>query len=190
MISSRAGGGGSGDSGHGGDENSLASEILAAIAAILSIVQGTFQTLFILECLRRYAAANSPFMRKPARELITALLLTNVSMWFFDTLSAKRFDTKPYLIEHFGILKWSIINAFSSPIAIFYRFHSSVCLSDIWYGLYYGEYEEPEANEEDDADYDDYDDDDDDDDDYDDERRPNHNRDDRHYDLESENSRY
>lgn len=140
--------------------STLSSEILASIAAILSIVQGTFQTLFILECLRRYAAHNAPFMRKPARELITALLLTNVSMWFFDTLSAKRFDTKPYLIEHFGILKWSIINAFSSPIAIFYRFHSSVCLSDIWYGLYYGEYEEPENEPEFDDDDDDYSDDD------------------------------
>ncbi len=31
-----------------------------------------------------------------------------------------------------------------SPIAIFYRFHSSVCLSDIWYGLYYGEMENEE----------------------------------------------
>ena len=139
--------------------STLSSEILASIAAILSIVQGTFQTLFILECLRRYAAHNAPFMRKPARELITALLLTNVSMWFFDTFSAKRFDTKPYLIEHFGILKWSIINAFSSPIAIFYRFHSSVCLSDIWYGLYYGEYEEPENEPEFDDDDDDYSDD-------------------------------
>lgn len=133
-------------SGH--NENNLATNITAAIASILSIVQGTLQTLFILECLRRYAALNSPFMRKPARELITALLLTNISMWFYDTLSAKRFSTKPFLIEHFGILKWSIINAFSAPIAIFYRFHSSVCLSDIWYGLYYGEYEEPENEDE------------------------------------------
>jgi hypothetical protein len=144
-----ASGGGSGG-GHGsGSQDGLAIEITAAIASILSIAQGTFQTLFILECLRRYALHNEPFMRKPARELITALLLTNVSMWFFDTFSAKRFETKPFLLEHFGILKWSIINAFSSPIAIFYRFHSSVCLSDIWYGLYYGEYEKEEEEEED-----------------------------------------
>jgi len=32
--------------------------------------------------------------------------MVNVSLWFFDTFSAKRFDTKPYLIEHFGIIKW------------------------------------------------------------------------------------
>ena len=130
----------------------LANEILATFAAILSIVQGTLQTLFILECLRRYAAENRAFMIKPARELITALLLTNVSLWLFDTLSAKRFDSKEFLIAYFGILKWSIINAFSSPIAIFYRFHSSVCLSDIWYGLFYGEHEEQSEDEKENSD--------------------------------------
>ena len=71
-------------------------------------------------------------------------------MWFFDTFSAKRYTTNKYLIDYFGPLKWSIINTISSPIAIFYRFHSSVCLSDIWYGLYYGEPEE-EEDEEDEA---------------------------------------
>lgn len=134
-------------------DRELVSSILALISAVLSLVQGTLQTLFILECLRRYASQNSQLVHKPARELITTLLLTNVSLWFFDTFSAKRFDTKPYLIEHFGILKWSIINAFSSPLALFYRFHSSVCLSDIWYGLYYGEYEKPEIEEEDNFSY-------------------------------------
>ena len=117
------------------------SNVAATVASLLSIVQSTCQTLFILECLRRYAQDNGAFIRKPARELITALLLCNISLWFYDTVSAKRFDSKLILISHFGILRWSIINAFSSPIAIFYRFHSSVCLSDIWYGLYYGEME-------------------------------------------------
>jgi hypothetical protein len=126
----------------------VGNNLAAAIAAVLSIVQATLQTLFILECLRRYAEHSTQFVSKPAREIITALLITNLSLWFFDTFSAKRFDTKEYLIAHFGILKWSIINAFSSPLAIFYRFHSSVCLSDIWYGLYYGEYEKPEKEEE------------------------------------------
>ena len=105
---------------------------IAAVAALISILQSTLQTLFILECLRRYAQNDIQFMQKPARELITTLLITNLSLWFYDTFSAKRFDTKAYLIDHFGILKWSIVNAFSSPLAIFYRFHSSVCLSDIW----------------------------------------------------------
>ncbi len=98
------------------NENRLlttATNVTAAISSFLSIIQGTLQTLFILECLRRYARNNGAFLHKPARELITALLLVNISLWLFDTLSAKKFDSKPFLIEHFGILKWSIINAFS-----------------------------------------------------------------------------
>ncbi len=91
----------------------IANNYSALISSFLSIIQGTLQTLFILECLRRYARDNGSFLHKPARELITALLMTNISMWFFDTLSAKKFDSKPFLVEHFGILKWSIINAFS-----------------------------------------------------------------------------
>ena len=71
-------------------------------------------------------------------------------MWFFDTFSAKRFTKNEIQIKYFVALKWSIINSISSPIAIFYRFHSSVCLSDIWYGLYYGEPEEEEEGSEDD----------------------------------------
>lgn len=36
---------------------------------LLSLVQSTIQTLFILECLRRYANENKPFIRKPVRFL-------------------------------------------------------------------------------------------------------------------------
>jgi hypothetical protein len=34
---------------------------------------------------------------------------------------------------------WSIIQAFSSPLSIFYRFHSSVCLADIWQEVYHND---------------------------------------------------
>ena len=42
-----------------------ANEALEILARILAILQSTFQTIFILECLRRYADKNNPFMRKP-----------------------------------------------------------------------------------------------------------------------------
>jgi hypothetical protein len=34
---------------------------------------------------------------------------------------------------------WAIIQAFSSPLSIFYRFHSSVCLADIWQEVYHND---------------------------------------------------
>jgi hypothetical protein len=40
-------------------------EALEILARNLALLQSTFQTIFILECLRRYADKNNPFMRKP-----------------------------------------------------------------------------------------------------------------------------
>lgn len=45
------------------------------IARLLSLLQSTFQTLFILECLRRYAYNTKPFMRKPVRALKASFYL-------------------------------------------------------------------------------------------------------------------
>lgn len=124
------------------EDSDLLNDITSLISASLQIIQSSVQTLLILECLRRYASENSSYARKPGRELITILLILNICLWIIDTLSGKRYTVKDYLIDYYGTLKWSIINAFSAPIAIFYRFHSSVCLSDIWAGLYYGELED------------------------------------------------
>ncbi|RNA40606.1 histone-lysine N-methyltransferase 2D [Brachionus plicatilis] len=123
-------------------DDDLTNNISLLISASLQLIQSSVQTLFILECLRRYASKNASYARKPGRELITVLLILNICLWIIDTLSGKRYTVKDYLIDYYGTLKWSIINAFSAPIAIFYRFHSSVCLSDIWSGLYYGELED------------------------------------------------
>ena len=63
--------------GVGGLDNNpiaLVVQILATINSILSIIQATLQTWFILECLRRYAHGDKAYMRKPARDMITALL--------------------------------------------------------------------------------------------------------------------
>lgn len=125
------------------DENQdLTNNLTSLFSASLQIIQSSIQTLLILECLRRYASNNASYARKPGRELITILLIINICLWIIDTLSGKRYTVKEYLIDYYGSLKWSIISAFSAPIAIFYRFHSSVCLSDIWFGLYYGELED------------------------------------------------
>lgn len=53
---------------------SLTIMIMSGFNAFMSVLQSTAQTFFILECLGRYAYANKPFLKKPARELITALL--------------------------------------------------------------------------------------------------------------------
>lgn len=48
--------------------------IVSILNAVIGMAQGTLQTAFILECLKRFAMENKQFFRKPARDLIIFLL--------------------------------------------------------------------------------------------------------------------
>jgi hypothetical protein len=45
--------------------------------------------------------------------------------------------------EFFGVVPWAIILNITLPLVVFYRFHSSVCLADIWCAAYEPEEELP-----------------------------------------------
>jgi hypothetical protein len=53
-----------------------------------------------------------------------------------DSLSAKKVMLNPLQTAYYVNGAWPIIQAFTSPLSIFYRFHSSVCLADIWQEVY------------------------------------------------------
>ena len=57
-------------------------------------------------------------------------------MWIHDSVSAKKVQVNPAQVNYYNADTWAIIQAFSSPLSIFYRFHSSVCLADIWQEVY------------------------------------------------------
>jgi len=108
---------------------------LTLVISILAIIEGTLQTILILDGLKKRALEEDA-KTKPGRELFTALVLVNVSLWISDTFSFKKFAVSYYQLQYYSVLAWSIISAISSPLAIFYRFHSSVCLSDCWKAIY------------------------------------------------------
>jgi len=54
-----------------------------------------------------------------------------------DSLSAKKVKVNPLQVAYYDASTWAIIQAFTSPLSIFYRFHSSVCLADIWQEVYH-----------------------------------------------------
>lgn len=109
---------------------------LTLTISILSMIEGTLQTYLILDGLRRRAVEPKDRRVKPGRELFTILVIINLSLWLSDTLAFKRFEVNPYQLSYYSVLAWSIINTISSPLAIFFRFHSSVCLSDCWKSIY------------------------------------------------------
>ncbi|CAG9563550.1 unnamed protein product [Danaus chrysippus] len=110
--------------------------ILILITALSSLVQTTCQTMFILDASRRSAKTPEQLRKKPGREIVTFLLVTNLAMWAINTLEKSRAESHPIQLHFYGLWAWTIITHVSMPLAIFYRFHSTVCLCEIWKRAY------------------------------------------------------
>ena len=109
---------------------------LVMATSIVIMLQATMQTVFILNGIRRSSRRPYHESRKPGREYITFLLVCNIAMWGMNTFEALRSDANPITLQFYGFLPWSILIHISSPLAIFYRFHSTVCLANIWKNAY------------------------------------------------------
>ena len=73
---------------------------------------------------------------KPGREVVTFLLICNLALWSIHVFETSRSDAHPHQLHFFGFWAWTIISHVSMPLAIFYRFHSTVCLCEIWKRAY------------------------------------------------------
>ncbi|XP_076620328.1 proton channel OtopLc isoform X1 [Colletes latitarsis] len=110
--------------------------VLVLVTALASVVQTTLQTIFILDASRRTVATAKQIRRKPGREIVTFLLVTNLAMWAINTLEKSRAESHPVQLHFYGLWAWTIITHVSMPLAIFYRFHSTVCLCEVWKRAY------------------------------------------------------
>lgn len=108
----------------------------ALVAEILSLLQVSVQTLFILNACWRRTKGTTQNRIKPGRQVVTFLLVANMSIWFINTLIKGQASFRPNHVEFFGMWAWAIITHCSMPLAIFYRFHSTICLFDIWKSAY------------------------------------------------------
>ncbi|XP_046351177.2 proton channel OtopLc-like [Haliotis rufescens] len=105
---------------------------LTIVSNIMMMVQATMQTIFILAGDRMTAATPIQVRKKPGRELVTFLLLCNFAMWAMNTFQTQKPKHNPIQVEFYGHEAWAIFTHISVPLGIYYRFHSSVCLSNIW----------------------------------------------------------
>lgn len=106
------------------------------IAEVFSLLQTSIQTLFILNAWWRRCRSTREKRQKPGREIITFLLVANMAMWFINALVKSRAMFRPTHLKFFGEWSWTIITHVSMPLAIFYRFHSTICLFEIWKTTY------------------------------------------------------
>lgn len=106
------------------------------ITELMSLVQTTCQTAFILDATFRRTDSFELQKRKPGRQIITFLLVGNMALWLVNTLQKNRAEFRPTHLNFFGVWAWTIITHVSMPLAIFYRFHSTICLFEIWKDAY------------------------------------------------------
>ena len=107
------------------------STIMETVAGLLSIVQGLLQTIFICDGLQRFALSKHQEREKPGRGTVTFMIIVNVGMWVFKTLQVKIITQGPQE-DFYGETPWRIILNISLPLMLFFRFHSSVCLADMY----------------------------------------------------------
>lgn len=102
----------------------------------IGIFQTSLQTLFIFNSWWRRCKGAHQNRTKPGRQIITFLLVTNMAMWIISTLAKNQASFRPTHMKFFGLWAWTIITHISMPLAIFYRFHSTICLFEIWKSVY------------------------------------------------------
>ncbi|CAL4093705.1 unnamed protein product, partial [Meganyctiphanes norvegica] len=107
-------------------------EIIFVIVMILYAIQPVVQTAFICDGLHRCSNSSELQTRKPGREAITYLIVTNVTMWLFETLQINTYGANKEGFDFYEPVMWSVISHLGMPFAVFFRFHSSACMADIW----------------------------------------------------------
>ncbi|XP_075733957.1 proton channel OtopLc [Rhipicephalus microplus] len=106
---------------------------------LFSVIQVVTQTPLIIDALRR--CSNSPTLRykKPGREIVSFLIVVNITMWIVYTFESKAVGKLFTGTGYFGLQSWVFVEHTTVPLMLFYRFHSSVCLADVWKSAYEAE---------------------------------------------------
>ncbi|XP_037792233.1 proton channel OtopLc-like [Penaeus monodon] len=114
----------------------LVGDILFVSVSMLQVIQVIIQTALIHDGLRRRSNSSSLRRRKPGREILTFLVVTNVALWLLQTFEIKSSESNSELYKFYGKELWTLLGHLTLPFALFYRFHSSVCLADMWKECY------------------------------------------------------
>jgi peptidoglycan biosynthesis protein MviN/MurJ (putative lipid II flippase) len=103
--------------------------------SLVETVEGTVHALFIFMALRKRLRRMSKH-NYPTREMITLLIMLDLSLWFEKTTTTTKHEANPFQLAFYHVISWSIIAAIATPLQIFFRFHASVCLSHVWANMY------------------------------------------------------
>ncbi|CAG2062725.1 unnamed protein product [Timema podura] len=106
--------------------------LLVMVTGLLSVFQVVLQLLFIADVSRRRVHLPEHDRSKPGRQVVTFLLICNVTMWVIYTFETQKVGANPVQLDFYGFLAWAIVQRVTLPLCIFHRFHSAVTLAEIW----------------------------------------------------------
>ncbi|XP_026824978.1 proton channel OtopLc isoform X2 [Ooceraea biroi] len=106
--------------------------LLVMVTGLLSVAQVVLQMLFISDVSRRRVYLPEHDRSKPGRQVVTFLLICNVTMWVIYTFETQKVIANPVQLDFYGFLAWAIVQRVTLPLCIFHRFHSAVTLAEIW----------------------------------------------------------
>ena len=109
--------------------------IMNATSGIVAVIQALLQTIFIIDGMRRHSINAEQIEKKPGRGTITFLIVANVAAWVFKTFQEKNLSVQDEQL-FFGDIAWALILNINLPLLLFYRFHSSICMAEIWHSAY------------------------------------------------------
>lgn len=109
---------------------------IGLLTEIFSFVQTSIQTIFVLDSWSRRCKTIEQCLKKPGKQYITFLIVTNVALWTINSFEKNRAEFRPNQLKFYGDWAWTVITHTSIPLAIFYRFHSTICLFEIWKSAY------------------------------------------------------
>jgi hypothetical protein len=118
-----------------GEHTDMKNLLVFAVGAV-TIIQVMLQLLFITDAQRRRISTATQNTSKPGRQVVTFLLICNLTMWVLFTFEVKKVQDNPVQLRFFGITAWTVIQRVTLPLCIFFRFHSTVILADIWKNSY------------------------------------------------------
>ncbi|KAL8589901.1 hypothetical protein ACOMHN_023988 [Nucella lapillus] len=110
--------------------------MLSLVTIAVGLVQSTLQAIFILDGLCRRAESDMQVENKPGRAVVTFVLVCNLALWVVTLFEIRKTIVVPFHRSFYGILPWNIILHLCVPLYIYFRFHSAICLSKIWFNAY------------------------------------------------------
>lgn len=99
---------------------------------IINLFQVILQLLFIADVSRRRVHLPEHDRTKPGRQVVTFLLICNITIWIIYTFEMRKVENNPVQLKYYGYLTWSMVQRLTLPLCIFHRFHSAVALAEIW----------------------------------------------------------